>query len=475
MKIFTKKRIIVGLVIILITAAIYIGYKNWGYVEQLPIGCAFKAQALCAAVFVSGRDPVVVEREDTGFSPLFKLFMAKINREEKSVTCSLFGTGLYEKKAVHVDKLGAVLLSGVEEKAIRGWKPVLSRPEPAHPEALPWPMGDLMPAGPTPTNIDMAKITSAVDGLFTESDPKKKLYTRALLIVHNGRIIAERYGEGITKDTPLLSWSIAKSFTNAMVGILVKERKISLNVPVAVPEWQKAGDPRRSITLDQLLRMSSGLEWVEAYAERPVSDVNIMLFLQPDMAAFAASKPLAVQPDTLWRYSSGTTNLICRAIRDLLGSRDAYWNFPRRELFNKLGMRSAVWGTDATGTFVGSSFLYATARDYARFGMLYLNDGVWQGERILPEGWVACSTTSTPAAPKGRYGAHFWLNGGKDSGPDNRPYPQLPADSFFARGYQGQIIAVIPSRRLVIVRLGMTYDDNWGMEPFIKSVSEAIK
>ncbi len=473
MKIFTKKRIIVGLVIICIVV-FFIGYKNREYVEQLPIGCAFKAKALCAAVFVSGRDPVVVEREDMGFSPLFKLFIAKINREEKSVTCSLFGTGLYEQKAVYVDKLGAVLLSGVEEKSIREWKPIISRAEPANPEALPWPKGDLMPADPTPANIDMAKITSAVDGLFIESNPKKKLYTRALLLVHNGRIIAERYGEGVTKDTPLLSWSIAKSFTNAIVGILVKEEKISIKVPVAVPEWQKPDDPRRLITLDQLLRMSSGLEWVESYAERPVSDVNLMLFLKPDMAAYVASKPLAVQPDTLWRYSSGTTNLICRYIYDIIGSRDAYWNFPRRELFNKLGMRSIIWGTDATGTFVGSSFLYATARDYARFGMLYLNDGVWQGERILPEGWVAYSTTPTPAAPKGQYGAHFWLNRGDGSEPNNRLYPQLPKDSFFARGYQGQIIAMIPSRQLVVIRLGMTYDDDWGMEAFTKSVLEAI-
>jgi CubicO group peptidase (beta-lactamase class C family) len=474
MKALTKGRIIVGLGIILLTAAFFVGYKNRVYLAQIPIGCAFKAKALCAAVFLAGRDPVVVEREDMGFSPLFRVFTANIDREGRSVTCSLFGTGIYEQKAMHVDKLGAVLLSGVEERVIREWKPLLSPPEPVRPAALPWPRGDLMPAFPAPANIDMAKITSAVDGLFAEPHPMKKLYTRAVLIVHKGRIIAERYGEGITIDTPLLSWSIAKSFTNAIVGILVKQGKISLKVPTAVPEWQKTDDPRHSITLDQLLRMSSGLEWVEAYAEQPVSDVNVMLFLKPDMAAFAASKPLAVHPDTLWRYSSGTTNLICRYLREILGSRDAYWDFPRRELFNKLGMRSATWGTDATGTFVGSSFLYATARDYARFGMLYLNDGVWQGERILPEGWVAYSTTPTPAAPKGQYGAHFWLNRGKDSEPGSRLYPQLPDDSFFARGYQGQIIAIIPSRQLVIVRLGMTHDDNWGMEGFIKSVTGAI-
>ncbi len=472
--IFTRKRIIIGLVIILFAAAFFIGYKNRGYIEQLPIGCAFKAQTLCAAVFTSGRDPVVVEREDMGFNPLFGLFKAKINREEKSVTCSLLGTGLYEKKAVHIDKLGAVLLSGVEEKVIREWKPIISRPEPADSEALAWPRGELMPTGPTPANIDMMKINSAVDGLFMEKNPQKKLYTRALLIVYDGRIIAEHYGEGITKDTPMLSWSMAKSVTNAIVGILVKQGKININNPVSVPEWQNTNDPRRSITLDHLLRMSSGLAWVEDYSGHPFSDVNMMLLLKPDMAAYVASKPLAVKPDTLWSYSSGTTNLICRIIREKAGDRNSYWNFPRRELFNKLGMRSVVWAADATGTFVGSSFLYATARDYARFGLLYLNDGIWQGERILPAGWVTYSTTPTPAAPKGQYGAHFWLNGGKGSEPHNRPYPQLPVDSFFAMGYQGQIIAIIPSRQLVVVRLGMTYDDNWGMEPFIKTILGAI-
>jgi CubicO group peptidase (beta-lactamase class C family) len=473
MKIFNKKRVLLGLIVLLVIAA-FIGYKNKEYIQQLPIGCAFKTKALSAAVFVSGRDPVTTEREDIGFSPLFKLYKAKIDRAEKSVTCSLLGIGLFEKKAVYVDQMGSVLLSGVDEKTIRARKPGIPRPEPANPEAIPWPMGDRIPDGPPPANIDIAKINSAVGKLFIESNSDKKLYTRAMLIVHNGHLIAERYGPGITKDTPLLSWSMAKSVTNALVGILVMKGKISLKGPAPVREWQKADDPRQAITLDQLLRMSSGLEWVEAYAERPVSDVNIMLLLKPDMAAYVASKPLAAQPDTVWRYSSGTTNLIHQIIRDVLGSQEAYWGFPRRELFNKIGMRSAIWETDASGTFIGSSYLYATARDYARFGLLYLNDGVWEGERILPEGWVAYSTTPTPAAPRGQYGAHFWLNGGRGSNPKDRMYPQLPGDIFFARGYQGQTIAIIPSRKIVVVRLGMTYDENWGMELFIKNVLDAI-
>ncbi len=473
MKIFTRKRVVSALVVIFVVAAVF-AYRNREYVQELPIGCAFKARALCSALFVSGRDPAVAAREDVGFNPLFKLFHATIDRADKSVTCSLLGTGVFEKKAVDVDGLGSVLLSGVPEKTIRAWKPSIPLPEPAHPEAVPWPTGELMPQGPLPANVDMAKLGSAVDKLFIESNPNKKLRTRALLIVYDGCLVVERYGPGITQDTRLLGWSMTKSVTNAIVGILVKEGKLALKEPAPVPEWRKNGDPRHAITLDELLRMSSGLEWEESYTKRPVSDVNIMLFLKPDMGAYAASKPLAAKPDTVWVYSSGTANIISRIIRQAVGDREAYWAFPRRELFNKIGMRSAVWETDASGTFIGSSYLYATARDWARFGLLYLNDGVWQGERILPEGWVAYSTTPTPGAPKGQYGALFWLNGGKDSKPAGRLYPSLPGDAFFAEGYQGQAIAVIPSRKLVVVRLGMTYDDDWGMEAFLKSVLDAI-
>ncbi|MBN1613734.1 MAG: serine hydrolase [Deltaproteobacteria bacterium] len=475
MKAFSSKRIVAGIIIILLAVAAYTGYAKREYIEQLPIGCAFKAKTLCAAVFVSGRESAVVEREDVGFNSLFKLFKAKIDRNEKSVTCSLFGIGLFEKKAIHVDKLDAVLLSGVPEASIRRWRPAMPDPEPVDYERTLWPTGDLMPNDPPTGNIDTVKLNQVLENLFAESNPKKKLYTRALIVVHDGRLVAERYGKGITKDTPLLSWSMAKSITNALVGILVREGKLSIRESVPVPEWRQRDDPRREITTDQLLRMSSGLEWFEAYAERPVSDVNVMLFLKPDMGAYTASKPLAVQPDTRWSYSSGTTNLICRMIRDTLGSDEEYWAFPRRELFNRIGMRSAVFGTDASGTFIGSSYLYATARDYARFGLLFLNDGLWLGERILPEGWVAYSTTPTPSAPKGQYGAHFWLNRGENPDPATRKYPKLPSDAFFAMGYQGQTIAIIPSQKLVIVRLGMTYDDDWGMEPFLQSVLAAIK
>lgn len=469
-----KKRVRRGVLLVILAAAAVFVYAKREYIRQLPIGCAFKAKTVCAGVFVSGRDPETVAREDVGFNPLFKLFKAKVDREAKSVTCSLLGTGLFSKKAIYLEGFGPVLLSGVSGDALRGWLPARIEPEPANPGAVPWPTGEQMPEGPLPDGIRKAEIDKAVDGLFTEPNPAKKLYTRAVVVVHAGRIIAERYGPGIGKDTPLLSWSMAKSFTSALVGILVKQGKISIKAPAPVPEWAEAGDPRQAITLDDLMRMSSGLEWFEDYTEHPVSDVNRMLFLQPDMGAYAAAKPLAARPGSRWSYSSGSTNIVCRILRETVGGLEAYWAFPRRELFNKIGMRSAVWGVDASGTFIGSSYLYATARDYARFGLLCLNDGVWEGERILPEGWMAYSTTPTPPAPLGQYGAFFWLNRGSPGDPSKRPYPGLPADLYLALGYQGQAIIVIPSRRVVIVRLGMTYDDNWGMPGFVETVLASI-
>jgi CubicO group peptidase (beta-lactamase class C family) len=475
MSVFTKKRVVRGIILLLVLAAVYLGYSNREYVGQLPIGCGFKAKILCSAVFTSSRDPKTVEAEDIGFHPLFKIIKAKVDYEHKSVTASIFGLGLFQNKAVYIDGVGAVLLSGVREDAVRAWKPAIPLPEPAHPEAAAWPTGDLVPEGSLPSGIDEGRLDATVSGLFQEPNPKHLIRTRAVLIVYDGRIVAERYAPGYGPETRLISWSMAKSVTNSLIGILYGRGKLDIFRPAAVPEWQAPGDPRHAITIDQLMRMSSGLEWFEAYADHPISDVNRMLFTRPDMAGYTAKKPLVAEPGTKWEYSTGTTLLLSRIIRDVIGNQNDYLAFPRRDLFNKIGMRSAVLECDASGSFIAGSFLYATARDFTRFGLLYLNDGVWQGERILPEGWVAYSTTPTPPAPLGQYGAQFWLNKGTPAKPEGRLFSRLPQDFFSCEGYQGQMIAVFPSRKLVVVRLGMTYDDNWGMGKFLEDVLAAIK
>jgi CubicO group peptidase (beta-lactamase class C family) len=293
-----------------------------------------------------------------------------------------------------------------------------------------------------------------------------------VVVVHRGRIIAEQYADGITADMPLLGWSMTKSVMNAVIGIAVRYGKLVLEDPAPVPEWQEPGDPRGAITVDELLRMSSALEFDEDYGN-PFADVNRMLWDEPSAGGYAATLPLAGVPDTEWQYASGTTNILSRVVRDVIGEKN-YLSFPRRALFNRLGMRSAVLCTDAAGNFIASSFMYATARDWARFGLLYLRDGIWEGQRVLPEGWVKYSTTATPRAPKGRYGAHFWLNDGDAEHPADREYPLLPRDLYHASGFQGQDVMVIPSRDLVIVRLGMTNHQAWGAQTFVKAVLKAL-
>jgi CubicO group peptidase (beta-lactamase class C family) len=263
---------------------------------------------------------------------------------------------------------------------------------------------------------------------------------------------------------------MTKSVTNALVGILVARGEVSIDEPIGVASWAGPEDPRAALTWDHLLRMSSGLEFNESYGLR--SDVTVMLFDHPDGSALPLAYGLADPIDTRWSYSSGTTNLIQRRIRELFNDDPAYHRFPHEALFTPIGMHSAVLETDPGGTFVGSSFMYATARDWARFGQLYLQDGVWAGERILPEGWVARSITPTPGHPSAGYGSQWWLNAAAD--PEQRELPGAPADSYLASGHQGQMVLVVPSREAVIVRLGMTNGRKWPRAEFATAVLAAL-
>jgi len=273
---------------------------------------------------------------------------------------------------------------------------------------------------------------------------------------------------------PLLGWSMSKSVTNALVGILVRKGKLDIHKPAPVPEWQRKDDPRKRITLDQLLRMSSGLEFEEIYA--PLYDATYMLYGSCDFAAYAANKPLKTDPDNEWYYSSGTANIIARIVRQTIEKDyEYYYSFIYEELFDKIGMYSAVMEPDSSGTFVGSSYTFATPRDWARFGLLYLQHGLWQGERILPEEWVKYTTTPTPKAPKGEYGAHFWLNAGGSPDPKDRRWPHSPQDAFGALGFQEQKVIIVPSKKLVLVRFGATTKrEAWSTDEFIRNVIDAL-
>jgi CubicO group peptidase (beta-lactamase class C family) len=307
-------------------------------------------------------------------------------------------------------------------------------------------------------------IRRALDRAFAEPDPAHPRLTKAVVVLHDGQLIAERYAPGYGPDTPIWAHSISKSVTSALIGILVRQGKLRLDQPAPIAVWRSPKDTHHAVSVDQLLRMDSGLPFDET--DGALSPMTRMLYLEPDMAGYAAKMPLAHPPGTAWGYSNLSYLLLGRMIRDTTGG-DAVdaARFARRELFGPLGMRDAVIETDVTGTPVGASNVYASTRDFARFGQLYLDDGVVDGRRILPEGWVDYSHSQTLDTG---YGAGFWTNlVNKGRVPVwDAPWgmPQLPKDMYYARGAFGQYVVIVPSERLVVVRMGISlyYGDDTG-------------
>ena len=315
---------------------------------------------------------------------------------------------------------------------------------PAQPSDTPWPTRT-WPTGHAPAGLAQTAFAALMDEAFGATEQLGE--THAALIVQGGKLVHERYAEGFGPDSTHHSWSMAKSITHALVGLLAGDGKLDPMAPADVPEWRAPGDPRAAITLDQLLRMSSGLAWVEEYVRSQPSDVIAMLFEagKDDVAGFAAGSPLAHPPGSHFYSSSGTTNIVSRIAAHAAGG--DLGPFMRNRLFQPLGMTSPLPRFDAAGTFIGSSFCFCSAQDFARFGLLYLRDGVWDGQRLLPEGWVDYARTPTWQQPEaeadGRYGAHWWLDVG---GPG----------SFSANGYDGQYIVLVPDLDLILVRHGVT-------------------
>jgi CubicO group peptidase (beta-lactamase class C family) len=299
---------------------------------------------------------------------------------------------------------------------------------------------------------DLGEVEREADALFAADAPHG--ISLALVVMQAGEVVHERYGTQpdtvfgpglpVTADTPLVSWSMAKSITHAAVGILVDEGRLRLDAPAPVAAWE--GTSKAAITLQQLLEMRDGLEWVEDYVDAGVSHCIEMLFGSGsgDVAAYAAARPPAQAPGTVWNYSSGTTNIVSRIVGDIVGGgREAMADFLRTRLFEPAGMGSADPRFDDAGTFIGSSYVYATAREFALFGELYRNDGVAGGRRVLPAGWRDHGRTFSAHDPETGYdyGAHWWL------------WPEFPG-SFAAHGYEGQYTLVVPDRELVVVHLG---------------------
>ncbi|RVB78893.1 class C beta-lactamase-related serine hydrolase [Mesorhizobium sp. M7A.F.Ca.CA.002.04.1.1] len=425
--------------IVLAVAALF----AWLYIappELIRVGSGYSAKIVCSNVFIAGRDPnevLAVDVQAPGH-PLLRLMRVSVDKNRGTVSAGLFGF-LGKSVAVARDGLGCASVPDGDVGKVR--RTAIQ----AEPSAVT--MGDLWPEG--------ERVEASQDPVVAKLlDDAALIGTgmRAVVVVKNGRVVAERYGDGFSARTPLLGWSMTKTVNAAIVGTLVKDGKMAFDNKNLFAPWK--ADGRAAISLADMMAMSSGLEFNEDYGD--VADVTRMLYLEPDMAGFAESKPLAAEVGKQFSYSSGTAVMLSRLWQDPFGDTPQSLTWPRSALFEPLGMHSAVLETDEQGTFVGSSYLYATAHDWARFGQFLLQGGVWNGNQILPAGFV--DWMREPASASKVYGkGQLWIEApGDEENPGAGVAAGLPKDTYWMEGHDGQTVAIIPSEQLVVVRLGLT-------------------
>lgn len=419
--------------------------------DPLEYHAAGLAKVICSAVFITGLDPDFAWENVGYFTAPYeeraKLGKPVIDRANRAVHVTL-PNGV-RRTAMIVGSQGAVALPRGADKA--SFTPVTVRSTLPDAKTQPWPMGDVLPATPLPREIDAAKLKQAIEAAFRTPEG----LTAAFTVTWKGRLIGERYAPGITPQTPLESWSMGKSITGTLIGLLIQQGVYDLSRPAPIPEWQSPGDPRAKIRLADILQMSSGLR-IRApqdpdYDPKLGYPDHVYLYTGcVDTFRFAATRPLQWPPGTVGRYRNTEPVLANYLVRLAVEKRgEEYLSFPQRALFDPLGIRTMVLETDAFGNFLTQGYEFASARDWARLGLLYLQDGVWQGQRLLPEGFVKFVSTLAPAwAADNRpiYGGFFWLNG------DGR-FP-VPKEAYYMAGAGGQYTMIIPSHDLVVARLG---------------------
>lgn len=454
MKKILKSALYAILLGILVFAVIY----AW---PRVPIITAFTAKGMCSSVFIAGKDPERVSAEDLSFFPI-SLAKAEVDYQGKSVTARVFG--LAERKAVFREGLGSVIVLDTPEDELRAAS--FQIPDPGYSQdTVPWPKGDIL-GGVRPDGVDYEQLESIIAEAFDPPGSDPMLKTLGVAVVYNDALIAERYIEGYDAHTICHSWSMTKSLIGVMTGILVGQGRMDPKAPVNIPSWKN--DERGRITLENLIQMNSGLEWVENYFT--LSEVTLMLMNSEDMFEFAAGMPAEVPAGTQWEYSSGNAILISGLIRKAIGSDEAYHRFPYSGLMHRIGMLHTIIETDAVGTFVASSYCYGTARDWARFGILCLNDGVFAGDTLLPPGWMDFLRTTAPNSD-GVYGGTFRK---KQINPDYQ-FTDAPDDLYLAYGFQGQMVLIVPSEDLVVVRMGYSlnhFDPNAFLRDIISTLPE---
>ncbi|MCF6279021.1 MAG: beta-lactamase family protein [Flavobacteriaceae bacterium] len=439
------KKIIKYFFLFLFLGLIYIVYANY---PRLDIITGFSSKSTASVLLLADRTQLSAEKEDNNFAPINKA-KNEIDKTEKTVTATVFG--LKSRTAVYREGLGAVLINDTYDKNASYLVPKRNKV----PKKLPFPYGNLPQKDTVFSNINYKKMNTIIDKTF---DSIHK--TRSVLVLYKNQIIAEKYANGFDENSLHLGWSMTKSIVSTLYGILQKEKKLNIHDKAPIAIWKN--DERSKITINNLLQMNSGLEWTEDYDN--ISDVTRMLFLETDMAKIQTEKSFVGKPNETWNYSSGTSNLLSKMLRNYFKTHQEYLDFWYSELIDKIGMHSMVIEADLAGNYVGSSYGWATTRDWAKFGLLYLHKGNWNGEQIFEPSWVDYVTTPTNTS-NGEYGGHFWLNSAGY-------YPDAPKDMYSANGYQGQRVFIIPSKDLIIVRTGLSRMD---FNEFLKEVVGSVE
>ncbi len=441
------------LLLILLTLLAGIIYGYMVLYPQFPIANGYAAKKMCSCTFIADRSQESIQNEDLGIGPL-ALTKTKIDRGQQTATTSIFG--LRPRTAVFRNDVGCILLQGNDD-----YNTNLDIERPAMVDTLPWPMGNDTSYDQIPAEVNLTRLEEAIASSFDPGYIVDSIRTRAIVVVYKGHLIMEKYAEGFDKDTEILGWSMTKSITSTLIGNLIKNGKMALDDTGLFEEWQ---DERAQISLKDLLQMQSGLAFNEDYAS--ISDATRMLFKTEDITEIPRTNRLENSPGANWSYSSGTTNLLCRLIRDQIGE-NHYLSFPYDSLFNRIGMTSAVMETDESGNYIGSSYCYATPRDWAKLGLLYLNNGNWFGDQVIDTSWV--DFIRQPASnSNGIYGGQFWLNVGKSQ------FKDAPEDLSSCNGFQGQHVFILPSHDLVIVRMGLAEWPDFDANQLIRNVLGSI-
>ena len=422
---------------------------------RLPIINGYAAKNMCSCVFVAGREQKEIEAKDLNFS-FIKYASNTIDYENKTVTSSFLG--MRSQKAFYNEKTGCSVVNHGQPFNTESIDIQLPKKL-----AVSSAFVDFASKKDIPSNINKEKIQNAIENHFIEVEGENPKNTRAIVVLYGNQLIVEQYAEGFDKNTKQLGWSMAKSIMSTLTGILVQKGKIDINQPTGIETWQN--DERKNITWKHLLQMNSGLAWEENYGA--ISDVTKMLYTEDDVYSFAVNHNLDGTIGKTWKYSSGTSNILSGLIRKQLDNDETYLSFANKELFNWIGAESMVLESDPAGTIVGSSYAWGIPRDWAKYGLLYLQNGKVADQQIFPD-WWAEYTASPAEGSENKYGAQFWKQ-------NDEEFPNVPKDMYFADGFQGQRIFIIPSKNLVVVRLGLANKGDISYDKLLKEIIEAVE